>query len=196
MIPKTFIFIGRSGCGKGTQAKLLMDIFKKKDPKREIFYMETGARFREFIQGKKYSNTLSNEIYKNGVLQPEFLSIWMWSNIFLSDLKGGEHIFVDGTPRKLHEAEVLDSALKFYGREKPVVVYMNVGRTWSEERLKARQRQDDKGDGIKKRLDWFDAEVMPTVEYYKKNPEYEFLDINGERTIEEIHKDIISRLNF
>lgn len=196
MTPKTFIFIGRSGCGKGTQADLLMKYIKEKDPKGEVYYMETGARFRDFLKGNTLSSKLSKKISEAGNLQPEFLSIYMWSNHLIDDLKGGEHLFIDGSPRKLHEAEVLDSAMKFYGREKPIVIFMNVSRKWSEERLFSRHRQDDAKDNVKKRLDWYDAEVAPTVEYYRKNPEYIFLDINGERSIEEIHEDIKRRLEL
>ena len=47
--PQTFVFIGRSGCGKGTQAKLLIEELKKNDPAHEVMYIETGARIREFI---------------------------------------------------------------------------------------------------------------------------------------------------
>ena len=59
MSPQTFIFIGRSGCGKGTQAELLQKRVKEKDQSSEIFYLETGAYFREFLRGEKYSNKLS-----------------------------------------------------------------------------------------------------------------------------------------
>ena len=48
---QTFIFIGRSGCGKGTQVTLLQEHIKKQDHKRHIlFYIETGERFRQFIK--------------------------------------------------------------------------------------------------------------------------------------------------
>ena len=51
---QTFIFIGRSGCGKGTQVTLLQEHFKKQDHKRHIFYIETGERFRQFIRSIVY----------------------------------------------------------------------------------------------------------------------------------------------
>ena len=53
MNPQTFVFIGRSGCGKGTQAKLLQDVLKEKNPDQEIFYIETGANFRKFLGEEK-----------------------------------------------------------------------------------------------------------------------------------------------
>ena len=196
MQPKTFILIGRSGCGKGTQAKLLMDYIKSKDPSREIFYMETGARFREFIERQSFSGKNAKVINSVGGLQPEFLAVWMWSNMFVENLKGDENMVIDGTPRKLHEATVLDSAMDFYKREKPYVLYLNVSRKWSEARLMERHRADDLPADVKKRLDWFETDVLPTINYYRDNPKYNFLDINGEGTIEETFKDIIQKIKL
>src|SRR4051812_13328117 len=102
MSPQTFILIGRSGCGKGTQAKLLQEHIEKHDEsKRSIYYLETGSNFREFFKGKTYSNQLAREIYEKDDRQPDFLAIWMWSNFFIKDLKGDEHLISDGTSRSL-----------------------------------------------------------------------------------------------
>ncbi len=196
MTPQTFIFMGRSGCGKGTQAELLKKYLKEKDPNGEIFYLETGANFREFIKGEKYSNKLSNKIYLNGERQPDFLAIWMWSHILLNDFKGNEHLFFDGITRSLPEAMAFTTALEFYGR-KGTVVFINVSREWSEARLLARGRSDDKShEEVLKRLNWFDRDSSPALGYFKTNNNYNVLQIDGERTIEEIHHDIVQKLNW
>ena len=59
----TLIFIGRSGCGKGTQAELLQEYIKKLDQQRLIFYIETGERFRQFIKEQSLSSRSAAEIY-------------------------------------------------------------------------------------------------------------------------------------
>ena len=74
---QTFIFIGRSGCGKGTQVELLQEYIKKQDHKRYAFYIETGARFRQFIKEHSLSSRLAAEIYKTGNRQPDFIAVWM-----------------------------------------------------------------------------------------------------------------------
>ncbi|MES2213512.1 MAG: nucleoside monophosphate kinase [Patescibacteria group bacterium] len=196
MPPFTFIFIGRSGCGKGTQADLLQDVLKTKYADNPIFYLETGQRFREFIQGQNYSNQLSKKMYEVADPQPSFLAIWMWSHFLVEDFKGNEHLVIDGTPRSYSEALVLTTAMKFYGR-KPFVIYLDVSREWSEERLMNRGRVDDvKPEDVKKRLDWFDKDIMPAVEYFRSNPDYTFVDVNGERSIEEIHADLVGRIGM
>lgn len=196
MSPQTFIFIGRSGCGKGTQAELLMHHLKDKYSEFPIFYLETGQGFRDFIKKDTYTSGLSAKLYEAGDPQPGFLAIWMWSHLFVENMKGQEHLIVDGTPRAYPEALIFNAAMKFYGR-KYTVIYINVSRTWSEERLKARGRVDDVDAGeVKKRLDWFDKDILPAVEYFRSSSECNFLDINGERPIEEIHKEMIERLEI
>ena len=195
MNPQTFVFIGRSGCGKGTQADLLQKFLKEKDINREIFYLETGHRFRDFISKPGYSNNLAKSIQENGGLQPSFLAVWIWSDILIKDLQQDQHLVIDGTPRKLGEAIIFNEAMKFYSR-KPNIVYMNVSRKWSEERLAERHRSDDDLSAVKRRLDWFDSDVLPAIEYFKTNPDVNFLDIDGEKSIDDIHADIVSKLGW
>jgi adenylate kinase family enzyme len=189
----TVIFIGRSGCGKGTQADLLKNrIAKYDEDKRPILYVETGDYFRKFISDTGYSSKLSKRIYEVDERQPNFLACWMWTNILINELEENMHVIFDGAPRALAEAEMITSAFNFYKREKPTVIYLNVSRKWSEERLLSRGRKDDLNlVKIDKRLDWFDKDAMPAVEYFRNNPYYRFFEIDGEQTIERVHADII-----
>ncbi|KKQ34546.1 MAG: hypothetical protein US50_C0044G0004 [Candidatus Nomurabacteria bacterium GW2011_GWB1_37_5] len=205
MPPQTYIFIGRSGCGKGTQSELLQKYIKENDPeKRTVFYLESGDKFREFISSSGHTASLAREISQTGGLQPAFLAVHIWSHLMIEQMEGNKHVIIDGSPRKLDEAKILSEALNFYGR-KPTVVYMNVSRAWAEDKLIKRGRADDiRKEDIQRRLDWFDRDVMPTVEYLKglslapqdggTVPAVYFLDINGDQTIDEVHREIISKL--
>ncbi len=191
---QTFIFIGRSGCGKGTQAALLMEKLKAEDS-GDIFYLETGQRFREFVKQPNYTSGLSYEIMKRGERQPDFLAAHIWSHVLIATFNGRQHLFIDGTPRSKNEAVILDTAIKFYKLNKPFVVYMDVSNEWARERLLARGRADDKGaEGVEKRLAWFERDVMPAVEYYREHPDYHFLHINGEQSIEEVHTEFLEKI--
>ncbi len=196
MKPQAFIFIGRSGCGKGTQVQLLMDVLAKKDPSIESLYVQTGQEFRDFIKGEKLTQSLSKEIYDAGGLQPEFLTINMWVRVLIEKYKGGQHLIFDGTPRKLHEAGALHSCFDFYGFEKPWVINIDISEEEAMQRLLARKRFDDNEEEIKKRLAWYETDVEPTLSYYDGNPKYNFLKIRGERSLEEIHADIVKRLGL
>jgi len=196
--PETFIFIGPSGCGKGTQAELLIKYLKENDINRSVFYLESGEKIRNFLKGKKYSNKLAMEFYEKGKLQPEFLTVWVWAGILIENLTGMEHLVIDGTPRKLREARVLDTAIKFYNRNGTHIIFLNVSHAWSKNRLTERGRADDKTKGdIEKRLDWYEREVVPTIEYFKTDKNYKFHEINGEQSVEQVHSEIIKKIfNF
>jgi len=114
----------------------------------------------------------------------------------VEDMKGNEHLILDGTPRRLNEAEVLDSAIRFYKRENPIVVSIEVSDEWATKLLKGRGRSDDNDEEIKKRLDWYHENVKQAMDYFRNNPDYNFIPINGERTIEEVHQDIIKTLKL
>ncbi|MFA5841804.1 MAG: nucleoside monophosphate kinase [Candidatus Paceibacterota bacterium] len=196
MHPQTFIFIGRSGSGKGTQAELLKKYLDEEVVgTRDVLYIETGPRFRNFIKEDTFSSKLSKEAYDNADLQPSFLAVWMWASILIEKMKGDEHLIIDGTPRALPEAKVLSTALDFYSRNGAHVIYLNVSRSWTEKRLLERGRVEDATFTKRnKRMDWFDREVFPTIEYLKNDDRYHLYDVNGEQTVADVHKEIIARI--
>ena len=196
MSPHTYVFFGPSGSGKGTQARLLIEELKKKDSEKRILYLETGDKLREFADEASLSAEYTKEILAKGELLPEFLPIWVWTEYLIRHVSGHEHIIIDGSPRKLEEAGILDSAMKFYKRERPVVISIEVGPEWARERLLERGRSDDNEKEIKHRLEWYEINVRPAIDFFKNNEYYTFLAINGERSIEEVHKDIIEKLKI
>lgn len=195
---QTVIFIGRSGCGKGTQARLFQNRLDKIDGgDRRILYVETGENFRHFIREQSYSSNISKAIYERDERQPNFLACWMWTNVLIGELEDNMHLIFDGAPRARAEAELLTTAFRFYKREKPVVVHITVSREWSEEKLLKRGRSDDLTiDKIDKRLDWFDKDVVPAINYFKSDPFYRYIEVNGEQSIEKVHSDIVAAYEY
>ncbi|HEY4499341.1 MAG TPA: nucleoside monophosphate kinase [Candidatus Paceibacterota bacterium] len=195
MSAESFLFIGRSGCGKGTQAKLLRDFIEAHDQEKlPMFYLETGQGFRNFIEKSGYTNGLAKKIADIGGHQPDFLAIWMWSHELVAGLTGREHLVIDGTPRSLSEAHIVDTMFQFYGFEQPFIIHLNVSRKWSEKHLLSRGRADDSTDDIKRRLDWFESDVAPAIEYFKNNPRYRFIEVDGEQPIEAVHADSMKHI--
>lgn len=194
----TIIFIGRSGCGKGTQADLFKNRIHQQDEKHHpILYVETGERFRQFIRDKQYSSELSKAIYEKDERQPNFLACWMWATVLIDELGDSMHLIFDGAPRARAEAELLTTAIRFYSRERPTVIHINVGREWSEKRLLARGRSDDLTlEKIDKRLDWFDKDTVPAINYFKSDPFYRYIEIDGEQSIEKVHSDIVAAYEY
>lgn len=196
MQPQTFIFFGPSGCGKGTQAKLLQDELKNKDPERNIIYIETGQKFRELAEGNSFTAQKVKELMAKGGLAPVFLPIWIWTEMMMENITGNEHLFMDGMSRRLVEANVLDSALKFYERKNLTIISFEVSDEWATKLMKGRGRADDTDEEIKSRLAWYKENTMPAVEYFKNDPDYKFISINGEQTIEEVHREVMEKVGL
>lgn len=194
MAPQTFIFVGPSGCGKGTQVDLLKAYLREKTPLIPQFSSYTGERFRAFINGETLASKRAKEIQDAGGLQPEFIAVYLWADNLIRNLTGEEHLFIDGSPRKIAEAMVLDSALQFFRREPVHLILVNVSDAEARRRLLLRGRHDDSEEDITRRLGWYTAEVVPAVEYLKKLPRYRFHDINGERTSAEVHQTIVNAI--
>ncbi|MEI6494689.1 MAG: nucleoside monophosphate kinase [bacterium] len=187
--------MGRSGCGKGTQAKLLIEHIKSGDPEAQVLYVETGNKFRDFIAGTSYSSRLAKEVALRGDLQPQFLAVHMWSDVLFENLMGDEHVVFAGTPRHREEAEVLDSALKFYGRNKVNVVFVDISPEETKKRMEARGRADDRHPGdIDKRLAWYEKDVVPAIKFFEEHPDYNLIHLNGEQPIEAVQRDLIKVL--
>lgn len=194
MNSKAFVFFGRSGCGKGTQAKLLSDFLKAKG--RDVLYVETGSAFRELVKRDSLTSKNIQNIIENGHLIPVFLPIWVWTDFMIKNFSGNEDMVLDGVCRRKEEAIALESAFDFYKIEKPNIILMNVSKEWSYTRMMERKRVDDTPEKIQNRLNWYERDVAPSIEYFKNKSGFNFIEINGEQTVENVHKDIIKALNF
>lgn len=199
MQPQAFMFMGRPGSGKGTQANLLIDLLKQKDPGKKSLHIETGAKFRKFNEGDSFTAKQNKKLVDAGVLAPEFMCVYMWSTTMVTDFTGNEHVIFDGTPRKLLETQMLEGLFPFYGM-KANVIYLDAHKDETTKRLliraKTQGRKDDNEAGIAKRHSEYEAQVQPSIDYMKKHPKMHFHDVNGIGTIEEVHQRIVKALGL
>ena len=191
---QSFIFIGRYGAGKGTQAKLLMKVLEESG-ERKVLDMETGAGFRKFFQGTNYTQTISKKIVESGQLMPVFMCVYIWGNLLVEEIHRRGASGLRRHARKLQEAQMLEAVFPFYGLEKPWVIYLDVEHDESMKRLALRAKQsgraDDSEEAITRRRKAYEDDVIPTIEWYKTNSNVKFLDVDGERPVEVNHEDIV-----
>lgn len=193
---QAYVFIGRSGSGKGTQAELLTKRLQEKDPSIKIMHVESGKELRKFTEQDNYTAKKTKDVLEKGALMPEFMPIYLWGKLFVDGFTGNETLIFDGTPRKLMEAKVLDSLFPFYDIDKPWIIYLDVHNEESTRRLKNRGRFDDTDEAIQRRLAWYENDVKPTVDFYRANDNVRFLDIDGMKIIDEVHQDIVKRVGL
>lgn len=197
MQTQTIIFIGPQGSGKGTQIELLSQVLRKQDTEHRVVDLQTGRRFRALAaKGEGYTERKIQQTLDSGILQPLFLSVSLWGDAFHHHVDEDCHILIDGFPRTVHEAEVLESALTFYKRENITIFNLMVSEEIVRERMINRARPDDTPESIETRLLWYREETLPVLAYYKERMHTTIIDCDGTRPIDVVHGEICNAIGL
>lgn len=191
---QTFIFFGTVGSGKGTQAELLRNYLKDNKISQDVVYICTGVEYRKLIESKNYTGKIVKKTVLKGHLQPDFLTISLFTNVLVSSIKEDTYLITDGFPRTVPQSEAFEMAMKFYNRNSIHVIYIELDKKEAEKRMQLRGRFDDTKEGIAKRFDEYINNVIPSMSYFKNRPDYIMHVINGKQSIKDVHTDIITKL--
>ncbi|KKR62129.1 hypothetical protein A2643_02075 [Candidatus Nomurabacteria bacterium RIFCSPHIGHO2_01_FULL_39_220] len=196
MQPQTFVFFGIVGSGKGTQVDLLRKYLENKKMASDILYTSTGVEFRKIMESGSYTGQLVKETLEKGFLQPNFITTSLFTNILISGMQEETCLIADGYPRTILQAESFEAMVKFYQRRDVKIIYIELSKAEATKRLRLRGRHDDTDQGIRKRFDEYVNNVIPAMNYFKDKENYTIYTINGEQTVEAVHKDIIKALGY
>lgn len=192
----TIIFIGKSGSGKGTQIKHVTEYLNSKG-EHSIEYVQSGQGLRDFIARDTYTSKQTQVLNTQGKLYPTFVAIWSWVDGMIKNFSGEKFLIVDGAPRKLNEAIIMDEMFDFYERKNRYVVVIDVSDSWARERLQERKRKDDvKEDSVRTRLEWFHSNSPDILAFFEKTGKYKMITINGEQDIEQVQKEVLAKLGL
>lgn len=107
------VMLGAPGSGKGTAAKIL-------SRKTGLPHISTGDMFREHIKKETELGKLANSYMSKGQLVPDEVTIGIVKDrLSWEDVQDG--VILDGFPRTLEQAKVLDEILKEKGKEVTLV---------------------------------------------------------------------------
>jgi len=212
------IFLGKSGSGKGTQAKLLQK-------ELGFDYIGSGDLLRARTKKKDFTGKKIAKILFKGKLipMPAIFKLWLDKIEELKNKKKLKGFIMDGNPRRITEAYLIDEALEFYEWDKNVkIMLIHISDREAVWRLTKRRickkckkiipfvgqfrkikkcpkcngqligRSDDTIKAVKNRLKWFKTEVQPIINYYRKTGR--LIKINGEQPIEDVFKDILKAI--
>ena len=101
--------------------------------------------------------------------------------------------------RRLPQYEFFKKIWPALGREGYRILFIELSEDEAVKRLAARSgienRDDDKPEAIKKRLEWFRRETLPMLEAMKRDG-VEVIRIDGSPSIEMVHKEILQKLGM
>ncbi len=194
MSPHTIILIGPQGSGKGTQLSLLKEILTSRGGK--VVHYDAGLALRELVASKTYTGETVHELMQSGELVPDFCITSLLFSTFNELVEKDSHLIIDGFPRSVSQAEVLDNFLDFYDRKQVDVVLLSLSKNRSVERLLLRGRADDTAEAIENRLSLFQKKTRPVLDYFKDKDRYRVHDVNGDQSVEEVHEEVLKSLQL
>ena len=205
---------GPPGAGKGTQAQFLVD-------QLGIPHISSGDLFRHHLRSETPLGLRAAEYMRQGVLVPDELTIDIILERVMS-IAGPDGFMLDGFPRNRNQAEALDDALQRRSRGLDKVVHIDVPEPELERRLAGRyscrecqaphtvaqdandaarcdrcggelyQREDDRPEAVRKRIEVYRTETLPVLDYYRERGV--LADVSGVDTVEGVNRRVLAAL--
>ncbi len=184
------VFMGAPGSGKGTQTELLAK-------RLGYAYFSTGALSREYAAQDTELGRKIKEIIDNGIILPIDIINQIFVKKFES-LKDYPGVILDGYPRTIEQAQLLESIMQKDGIQKFTPLFLEVDKQKLVDRIMARgsvlQRADDDPSIIQKRFEEYLVKTAPVKEYYESQGR--LVKINGDQPVETVHQEIMQKLGF
>ena len=203
------ILLGAPGAGKGTQASKISDNYA-------LPHISTGDIFRENIKNQTPIGLTAKSYIDQGLLVPDEVTCKIVEErIARSDCEKG--YMLDGFPRTIAQAEALDKITNI-----DLVINIDVDFSLLLDRLCGRrvckdcgesyhitklngetkcsrcggelyQRKDDNPETVQSRLDVYNAQTAPLIDYYTKKGI--LFNVGGNTTPEAVYAEISNKLD-
>jgi adenylate kinase len=183
------VLLGKQGAGKGTQAARLAERYG-------IAHVSTGELFRAAAAAGTPAGREAEEYMNRGDLVPDDLTLRIVEERFTEDGLAGRGFVLDGFPRTLAQAEKLEEVLD--GRPLDLVINLDVPTEIVLDRIAGRrvcencgttyhvsappkndwtcdvcggrvvQREDDTEEAVMRRLELYEKETVPIIDFYRR----------------------------
>jgi len=187
--------IGPSGCGKGTQAKLLAE-------KLGIPAISTGKLLRSEFEAQTPEGIAAEKYWgKGGWVPAELMMKILQKRLAQPDCQKG--FVLDGTPRKMADIPLLENYLSKKGQTLDLVLHLDTSDESCLSRLthrifEAREkgeavREDEDPEEVRERLRQYHETIEPVLRYFEEKGILRH--INNEQPIEGVFEEIVKQLD-
>ena len=182
------VLLGAPGSGKGTQATRLKEHL-------QVPHISTGDLLRAEVAAGSKLGLEAKEVMARGDLVSDAILLGMLEDRF-SRADTGRGFILDGYPRNLAQADALDALMTRIGQPLDAAVQLDVATELLVERIAGRAaaegRADDSPESVRTRLEVYNSQTAPVVEFYRQRGKLGVVD--GVGTLDEVFARIIEVL--
>jgi adenylate kinase len=180
------VFLGPPGSGKGTQAAVL-------SRRLGVPSISTGEMLREAVSAGTELGVKVQEIMAAGSLvDDETMAEVVRERLARCGPEGG--FILDGYPRTLPQIETLEGILADAGTHLDAVLLVVVPEDELVRRAVARQREDDREEVVRQRLQIYRDKTAPLIGYYRGLGLLR--EINGHRPVDDVTGQMLAALGL
>lgn len=182
-MPTYILLMGGPGAGKGTQAEALVQRYG-------LPQVASGDLFRDNLKRETELGQLAKGFMDRGELVPDDIVVAVVEERFANPREVESGFVLDGFPRTETQAEAL---FKILGPNRlDLVIDLEVPRDVVVERLLARNREDDNEESINRRLELYESETKPLVDFYRERGLLATVDGYGDE--QEVHRRMLAAI--
>ena len=159
MTARRIVVLGRQGAGKGTQCARLVEEFG-------IVHVSTGDMLRAAVAAGTELGKQAEAVMQAGELVGDELMLGIVSERLAQDDIMENGVLLDGYPRNAAQADSLEAILAEQGVELTAAINIDVPLEEVTERMMARGREDDTPESIARRLELYEEQTAPLLEWF------------------------------
>ena len=183
------VLLGPPGSGKGTQAARLKDHL-------QVPHISTGDLLRAEVAAGSPLGLEASVVMARGELVSDAILLGMLEDRFSrADTANG--FILDGYPRNLAQADALGKLLARIGQKFDAAVQLDVPTELLVERIagraKAEGRADDTPESVRTRLQVYNDQTAPVIDYYRQQGELTV--VNGVGELDDVFARIIEAIS-
>ncbi|MDO4190432.1 MAG: adenylate kinase [Bacteroidales bacterium] len=183
------VIFGAPGAGKGTQSELI-------EKRYGLVHLSTGDILRAEIKNGSALGKQVEAVIADGHLVSDELIIALLEQE-IARHKDAKGVIFDGFPRTQVQAEALDTMLAKHNEKVNIMLALSVEHNELVKRLLNRGAQsgraDDNIDTIRKRIDIYNEQTAPVMEYYKTKGI--FAAISNDTTVDECFQRVCNAID-
>lgn len=182
---KYYVLFGPPGAGKGTQAGAMVERYN-------LCHLSTGELLRAEIAAGTPLGLQAKSLIEAGNLVPDSVVEGMIEAKF-RDTKGVDGFLLDGFPRTIAQAQVLDKMVEVTG-----CISIMIPDSLIQERIAHRAHIEGRADDarpevVENRIRTYHAKTEPLIDFYQNAGKY--YEIDGTGSIEEVRQRIFSAMD-